>query len=381
MKKKSYITCVLFFLVIAFFSLGTLFSPKEEFNEIENRWLAKKPIKFNLSSYLDKSYTKSYENYINDNFIMRTKMVSMKYDVERFQGKSQINDVIKLNDQLIQRFYVDNYSITDNNTENLVKFSQKYPNLTINFMLAPTAQAIFTSEIPAAVNITSQKTYINYCFKRLTGSNITNINILGSVAEAKKDYIYFRTDHHWTSYGAYLGYTDMANKLNFTPLSLADFSIEYASNVFKGTLYSLTLDEGITPDVINYYYRGENQPKTKVKVFDGRDYKEYNSVFFREYLDKKDKYMTYLGGNFPLVEITSDVKSEKSLLLIKDSYANALVPFLIHHYSKITIIDPRFLNGGIENLTNPENYTDIIYVGNVMSFANEESLNGLTGKN
>lgn len=378
MKKISAsITIILFFSVILFFALGTMFKEKQSFNEVENRWLTQKAENLTLENYLDKSYSKGYENYLNDHLIFRTNLVQTKYNLERMQGKTVINDVIKLENQLVQRFYVDDYKITDENIDSLIKFANKYPKCNITTMIAPTVQSVFETQIPTPIKTTSQKNYINYCYERLEMQNITNVNVLSAISEARNDYIYYRTDHHWTSYGAYLGYVSLGNKMNFTPLSMSNFSIEYASNSFKGSLYSLTLDETITDDVVKFYYRNGRQPNIVMNVFDGYQNFEYNNLYFREFLDKKDKHLSYLGGNFPIINIKSDVETERTLLVIKDSYANSLIPFLANNYSEISIIDPRFLNGGIEKLTNPEEFTDIIYIGNVMSFATESSLKGL----
>lgn len=104
---------------------------------------------------------------------------------------------------------------------------------------------------------------------------------------------------------------------------------------FQGTLYSKTLYNGIEPDTIDLYHLSTNDPSVTVTVKSGSKQTEYSSIFFRDYLDKKDKYCTYMGQNEPFVSVKTKAGNGKKLLIVKDSYAHSMIQFYMHHYSEI----------------------------------------------
>lgn len=367
-SNKINLTIIIFSLIILFFSLGTLFSPKKEFNETENKLLAVKDKSF-ISNFIDKDGAKTYDRYINDHLIARTSLAAAKYEVLRDAGIKEINGVVKIHDKLIELFRVDDYSITNKNLEQIIRLSQLNENKSIYFMLSPTSQVNFSSEIPIYLNPSSQKQYIKYCYDYVGDYNISAIDILSEITSAKNEYVYYRTDNRWTSYGAYLAYSALGSRMNFSPLGLSNFSIENATYTFKGNLYSKTLDKSITADTMKYYYTNSSQPTTTVKVYNDKGMKEYNDIFLRKYLDEKDKYKSFAGENSYKVEIQTDIDSNKSLLIIKDSYADSMLQFFIHHYKYITVIDPFKTDFKIEDMVSIIKYNDIIYIGNVLDFS------------
>lgn len=236
-------------------------------------------------------------------------------------------------------------------------------------MLAPTAQELFSSEIPAYAGYLSEKSFIDECYKKMSG--ISTVDCLSFLSGHKNDYVFYRTDHHWTSLGAYYAYCAAAKTLGYSSYGLDSFNIETASSSFRGTLYSKTLDNSITPDSIDYYMLASGEPKVKMTVFDGRNETAYDSMYVRSYLDVKDKYSSFTGSNSPLVTIETDVDNGKNLLLIKDSYAHSLVPFLSKHYSKITMVDMRYINTDLNNLIDLSEYQQAMFMFNVVSFSSD----------
>ncbi len=153
------------------------------------------------------------------------------------------------------------------------------------------------------------------------------------------------------------------------------FNIEAAINDFRGTLYSKTLDDSVTPDTIDYYVLADGEPNVKLTSINGADVKKYDSLYVREYLDVKDKYSGFTGPNVPIVTIETDVDTDKTLLIIKDSYAHSLVPFLSKHYKKITMVDMRYINTDLNRFVKLDDYSQVLFMFNVISFAED---NGLT---
>ena len=227
--------------------------------------------------------------------------------------------------------------------------------------------------MPSYGGYLSEKAFIEGCYGKT--ENLTPIDCLSFLSGHRDEYIYYRTDHHWTSLGAYYAYAAAARQLGYNAYGLNAFNIETASSSFRGTLFSKTLDSTVTPDSIDYYHLASNEPTVKMTVFDGREQTEYDSLYVRDYLAVKDKYSSFTGSNSPLITIETDVDNGKSLLLIKDSYAHSLVPFLSKHYSKITMVDMRYINVGLDYFSiNVNDYSQVLISYNVISFAGDQNL-------
>ena len=284
-------------------------------------------------------------------------------------GKKEINGVYTLDDQLIQAFKEYDPDTVQKSIDAMNGFAANHPDMQVSLMLAPTAQELFSSEIPAYAGYLSEKNFIDECYKKMSG--ISTVDCLSFLSGHKNDYVFYRTDHHWTSLGAYYAYCAAAKTLGYSSYGLDSFNIETASSSFRGTLYSKTLDNSITPDSIDYYMLASGEPKVKMTVFDGRNETAYDSMYVRSYLDVKDKYSSFTGSNSPLVTIETDVDNGKNLLLIKDSYAHSLVPFLSKHYSKITMVDMRYINTDLNNLIDLSEYQQAMFMFNVVSFSSD----------
>ena len=384
-------------LMIALFTVVTLaipvttaVLPKQERSENENRSLADFPdivnhnkmdkaenlgdvvgaIKWDYITVRDEnSWMDDFENYFSDHLAGREEWVRVRNEIEMLAGKKEINGVYTLDDQLIQAFKEYDPDTVQKSIDAMNGFAANHPDMQVSLMLAPTAQELFSSEIPAYAGYLSEKSFIDECYKKMSG--ISTVDCLSFLSGHKNDYVFYRTDHHWTSLGAYYAYCAAAKTLGYSSYGLDRFNIETASSSFRGTLYSKTLDNSITPDSIDYYMLASGEPKVKMTVFDGRNETAYDSMYVRSYLDVKDKYSSFTGSNSPLVTIETDVDNGKNLLLIKDSYAHSLVPFLSKHYSKITMVDMRYINTDLNNLIDLSEYQQAMFMFNVVSFSSD----------
>ena len=139
--------------------------------------------------------------------------------------------------------------------------------------------------------------------------------------ETRDEYIFYRNDHHWTTLGAYYAYASTIKKMGFSPVLLNKYEIEHASSGFKGTLYSKSLYDRIKPDVLDFYNYSNGAKVTSVLINNGIDETENSAIFFRDFLNKKDKYSAFLGTNQPVISIKTNADNNNKLLVIKDSYA------------------------------------------------------------
>lgn len=357
-------------LIISFcFCIGivlvlSLIIPNVEFSNNENRYLQKLPT-FTFANLYNGSYTKDFESYISDNVAFRDEFVSLKTLTEISIGKKD-NTRVYFGEN--SRLFEINKDIDQNNINKNIsdinKFSNtlkdKY-NINVQIMIAPTASLIYREMLPKYAKVNDEEKYITYIYDKI---NYTYINVVDSLKQNKNKDIYFRLDHHWTQNGAYLAYEEW-KKINKIDTNI-QYDIQKMSNEFYGTLYSKANNYFLKPDDIEIYI---NQ-KAKYNVIYDKD-KKTNNVYEMSNLFKKDKYTVFLDGNHSIVEINTDVDNNKHLLVIKDSYAHSLIPLLSNHYSKITVLDLRYINNISEYINNSD-YTDCMFIYNIYNFSSKD---------
>lgn len=353
--------------------------PAKPFSETENRYLQEFP-EISFDTITDKSFMEDFQEYFSDRFILREEWIGLKNNVDRLLGQKEIKGIFTEDGRMMEAWKSYDSASVEKNLAAMQSFSEKYKDVNMYFMLAPNAQEIYSDTLPANCGAASQKAFIKMCYDNTP--SITSIDVYSSLYSSREDYIYYRTDHHWTSLGAYLAYNAASPIMRFTPYTIDKFNIEHASDSFRGTLYSKTLDNSITPDTIDYYTLAAGSPELKLTVYaDSNNAKEYDSLYFREYLNKKDKYSSFLGVNVPMLEINTKLPSENdngSLLVIKDSYAHSLIPFLVNNYSKITVIDLRYINGVLSDMgVNVDDYESVLFMYNVITFSQDTNLRKL----
>ena len=370
----------LFLAAMPILTLVFMSPEKMPFSENENRYLAAFP-KLSFGNYKNKSFMNGFDDWISDRFFGREDWIILKNKTDNALGKTEVNGVFVENNMMMQIWKDYDKELYNRNLKALNNFVEKHPDIPAYFMLAPNAQEVYGENVPKYAEIGSQKEFIDKFYSELKGFEGT-IDVLSPLVSRKDSYIYYRTDHHWTSYGAFTAYEAAAPVLGYTSYDYDDFTIEHANSEFRGTLFSKTLDFDITPDIIDYYTLTENEPDVKVSVFNkfGAEtnqtlYNEYDSMYFRDYLQVKDKYSSFLGQNSPIVIVENEnAKSDKSILLIKDSYAHSVVPFLSKEYKKVTMIDLRYINTDFQMMEKLDGYDQLLFLFNVITFSEDENI-------
>lgn len=373
-------------LIVIVIAVSDMLSPVRIFSENENRLLAQKP-EFSAESLFDGSYTADYETYLTDQFVMRDDWITLKTYAERAALKKDINGVyfgsggyllekkdssevdtelLKKNMDRLETF------ITDNAGNDSL--------LSVYAMLVPTSADILSDRLPAFATGYDQEELINTVADRV-GENF--INVRDVLKEHSSEYIYYRTDHHWTSLGAYYAYAQWAKACGFEPNPLGYFTRESVSLDFLGT-YASKLNLSTVPDKIDLY-----SSKTNYSVLynlgsdmTGRPLAAQNTLYNRDALNTKDKYTVFLRGNNAIVDITnSDKQSEgngRRLLLVKDSYAHSFAPFAAEHFERTVMVDLRYTNIPLSDIISDYGITDILFLYNTTNFSEEKTLLNLT---
>lgn len=368
----------LFASVWAGLILWNLITKPKVFSENENRYLADMP-KYTTAGLINGDYMNGIDDYINDQFVLRDQWVAMKVTLEKALLKQDINSVyFAKDDYLIEKHTINDVSdnTADKNRDYLVEFvkynSLKLGKEAVKVMLIPTASEILTDKLPPFARDTdyNQSAYLDKLSAAI-GSN-SFIDVRDTLKEHMTEYIYYRTDHHWTSLGAYYAYEKWANDMGFRPFSGEQFDLVLASDQFYGSLHS-KINYKIKPDSIYLYKLKEDMNYKLTYNLDVQT----DSLYDLDKLNGKDKYSVYMGGNNALVEIKTNNKNAGKLLVIKDSYAHSFVPFAVNHYETSYMVDLRYYNGSINDLINDNGITDILILYNVMDFVKDSNISKL----
>ncbi|MCL2072024.1 MAG: DHHW family protein [Oscillospiraceae bacterium] len=383
---------VLFTALIIGLPAATFMFMPPLFSENENRYLATFSAP-DFSGYLrnffnktpnnikGKQFMNGFDSWFADRFVLREDWIILQNELEMLQGKTEINGVFVVGDRMIQSWreeaeLIQNVDLTLRAVDGFAKRMGDIYGAESHIMLVPTAAEIYKELLPPNSQPGNQDALIRYCYDNL--AHLTSIGVMTYLSENSDRYIYYRTDHHWTTHGSYLGYFAAAQKLGITPHDFGRFNVEHASSDFRGTLFSKTLNFRVTPDIIQFFsLASDNDRELLLRVNNGAEIIERDSLYFREFLDKKDKYAAFMGLNSPIMEVITDAPTQKSLLIFKDSFAHSMIPFLASHYSHITVLDMRYINTDIAELVELQNYSQILFVYSVDNFAEDRNLRKL----
>lgn len=373
MKNKEFI--VLFMICWVAIIGFNMVQPNQVFSEQENRYLAQMPT-FSMSDFVSGKYMQQVDTYIDDQFVQRNQWVSFKVSMERLLQKQEVNGVIFGEDDYLfekhEQSKVDT-QLAIKNLSVLNEFVNKYQSTqNIKVALVPTASHILVDKRSdlSLSNSYNQTEYLDDAFKQLGSDHW--VDLRSSLSQHANESIYFRSDHHWSTLGAYYGYQSWITSLYETAHPLDDYDIELFSDTFYGTLHS-KVNTTMKPDTLELFHLKEQKPINVTINYDTTS----DSLYDRGFIDKKDKYAVFLGGNHAMVEIKTTNQNNKNLLVVKDSFANAMIPFMVDHFENIYVVDLRYYNGSIEILMEDYDITDSLLLYNVMGFVEDTNISKL----
>ena len=402
-KKQKIINCIPEFMAVAVlfvFTVLFIVLPKRGFSDNENRVLSSCPVP-SLESIFDRSFMDSFEDYISDQFPMRDELLSFSVRTSRLEGKKLINDVIYAGEGQDDIRLIDSYKKpvnADKFIDAVSRLRDGVINADITVMIVPTAYWLYEDKMPktfAADDRPLQKDTLEYMCKGISalsdGSGAsTEVRIVediyGSLKEGRDSGLnmFYRTDHHWTMQGAYRGYLALAPYLELPVNDRILSGMREVTDSFYGTTWSKVVDYGVTPDRIEVYESPEWKNSVTVTYEDTGE--SYDSPYNMDYLNKKDKYSMFLNNQHSLITIDNpgadlrrtDGKEHNALVVIKDSYANCLVPLLIDQYETIWVFDPRYYRGSITEWINEHTEVkDVLVLYNLSTMDNDRGLGAI----
>ncbi len=371
-RKVNFVFIIVFVLFLTFMGASYFFLEDQTFSVNENRVLQTLP-DFSFEHLLDGSYISDIESYINDQGLFRDQFMELKTSFLLLLGNKDINQVyIGKDGYLLQKVLSSDFHYEQfyKNIEFIHSFASN-SQIPVSLMLVPSSYSILKDKLPEYALPINEVDLILEMKEKY--QDLSFIDVFSHLEEHQDETIYYKTDHHWTTLGAYYAYQAWQEEKGIE-VSMNSYQIKKVSSSFKGTLYSKVLNPNSAVDQIQLFYPKKEIPYTVMYNFNQR---ESTSVYDYDKLDVKDQYQVFLGGNYPEITIHTNSDNDRSILLFKDSFANSFLPFLIHDYENIYVVDLRYFNQDVSSYIEEREIDEILFLYNVTNLADDTSLKKL----
>lgn len=385
-KKTSSLLHYPVLVVFSLFFIGLfaldLVTPDRSYSELENTTLSQRPALTQFTAKGLNNYFTAYTKYVKDQVAGRDAWISLQSVVETTLLQKQQNGGILLGKE--HMMFPRTYGLLSSeertlpkNTAALTSLCQHYPGK-VNVLLAPAASDIYKENVPANAPLLDEDGYLDQLSAAVQAAGGSFVDVRQTLTAHKSEYIYYRTDHHWTSLGAYYAYSQLCQILGLTPFDTAAHTALTADN-FYGTHYAKARTWNAVPDVITYYDLDNTLTVWNVTAAGQPTEGQTTGLYDTDKLSVYDKYAMFLHGNNGLSRVQGNGSGR--ILVIKDSYANCFVPYLTANYADIDVVDFRNYNYGLDKLIADNGYDQILVLYNFDSFKSDPYLYraGVTG--
>lgn len=354
-------------LIVTAFCVLNLVIPDSDKSAVENRSLQKYP-SLSASSLKDGEFFSELNSWYSDQFLGRDQFMQLKYAVNKLTGTKQINDVFLGKGALIEDVSEVNTEQKERNIAAINTFctSSGVPSY---FLLAPNAVSVQKDKLPAFATVKDQNQQIDDYYAKLDPS-IQKVDVRKTLEKHKEEYLYYKTDHHWTSLAAFYSFQDLASMMGLGEVSKDNYNIYPVTTSFEGTLAG-KVGSVLLKDQIDIYVPKDND---EYIMSDLTNATTSRSIYSSKALETRDQYTVFLGGNSGRITLEMNNNSDRHLLLIKDSYANTMIQFLIPYFRTIDIIDPRYYYEDVSNLLETQLITDVLFLYNSNTLMQDTSM-------
>lgn len=351
-----------FCLLLAVSALIGLLMPDRYYSEREKRTLTQKP-KFTVANFISGEFSDELEKYLTDQVPLRDGCVTMKTYMELAIGKRESVGVYICKDKyLMDKFTSYSKKQLVANAAALVDLQEKLAaeGISMNTILVPMAAQVLTDKLPAYAPVADYAAILQV----LTDAGVDTTDVLSALVAHSSENIYYRTDHHWTSLGAYYAYCAWRG---IEP-NVDEWTQEVLCDDFYGTTWNKVPLPTVPAEEITAWYKHINRSVS----YNNGQY-ETDSIYERKYLSGSDQYAVFLNSNQAQTVIEGSGKSGK-LLLIKDSYGNTFSQFPVEDYAEVHVLDLRFFKGDVTEYAKENGITDTLVLYGTQSFVKDTRL-------
>lgn len=363
-KITDILTCTLFLGFLFTMLVLFLVMPDSDFSEKEKRYLAATP-ELSWGTVASGEYGEEVETYLADQMPGRDFFVGLNAYYDLLSGRQTTKDVLLADgDRIVEAPVKWDAAAAQRNMEKINAFAETIAQ-PVDLMIVPSAGFAYEDRI-RGLKAPYNDTQIIRDIYAMAGEQVSGLDLIPAFSGVKD--LYYRTDHHWTSAGAYAAYKAYMEQKGRAYPAADDFTVE-SHGGFYGSTYSRSGLWLTKPEPVELW-----KTDTAFSVTNGENPEPHQGLFYEERLEELDKYTVYLDGNHSLVTVQNpDAVGKGKLLVIRDSYANCLGTFLAHSYETVTLVDLRYYKKPVSELVAAENYDDVLVcysIGNFMTDAN-----------
>ena len=373
-KIGKYIPAVVFLIFIYGMALWFLFSPKTDYSSSEKRYLQKFP-DANVEKVLSGDFGSEFETFFADQFPQRNTWVGLNAYTTLAEGNNGASGVYNCKNGYLINKPVSTDNNLDKNVGAVVDFAKKIDAPT-TVMLVPSTGYIADDVLPTFHDKYNDDEDISKISSTLSKDKIGFVDLRERFKSEYKNgsQLYYKTDHHWTTKGAYTGYQELCKALGITPIDDSTLKKDSYPD-FYGTTYSSSGFWLTPPDNIEIWSNPKNSDKNiSVKITEGANVKTSGSMYFTDHLKEDDKYPVFIDGNHALTEITNTNAKNGTILLIKDSFSHSLAPFLAENYSKVVLVDLRYYKESVSQLVSTYNPEQVVVLYGIDNLATDTDI-------
>lgn len=370
----KFLPTFVFLIFISALGIWFIFSPKLEYSSAEKRYLQKFP-EVSLESVSSGEFGTEFESYFADHFPKRELWVGMNAYYNFGLGNNGANGVYNCGDDYLVNKPVSTENNISKNSDAIIDFKNTI-DTPVTVMFAPSTGYVCDDVLPKFHDTYNDDVYFEDVSEKFAESDISFVDLRQSFKDEYKNgsQLYYKTDHHWTTLGAYTAYTELCKQLGITPASKDKFEVETYDD-FYGTTYSTSGFWLTPPDEIEVWNNPANADKNiRVEITEGTNTEEYTSMYFYDHLEEDDKYPVFVDGNHALTEITNTNATGGTIVMIKDSFAHSLVPFLAENYSKVVLVDMRYYKNSVSEIIAQENPEQVVVMYGIDNIATDTDI-------
>ena len=361
-RIREYPIIILFFAVCVCMLAGYIVLPQKDFSDMENRYLQKRP-EVTMAGLLDGSFMDSFETYTNEQIPLRNMFVKAKAVCVWLTGSSENDGIAKGADSYL---FDKVPAVSDKMHKNIISIANfaKNSDRDVYVAIAPTSTWINANRLPAGMPVLDELSCANELTLALKDiPNAHLIYLYDALAPHGDEQLYYRTDHHWTTKGAGYAYEKIAQSMSLEAKDITEYE-KHTVDDFRGTHYAKYKGILVEPDEIDYY----DVPIKELEL----EKQRVDNLIDEAKLSGYDKYAAFMYGNDGKYIVRADKGAGRDLIILKDSYANCLIPYLVMNYDTVTAIDLRYFGGKVSDVLSENPDADILLLYN-WTFMNEDN--------
>lgn len=367
----QYIISIVFIVFIFGMAVLFLLLPKAKYSSNEKRYLADAP-QVSMQNLASGQLTKDMEGYLTDHIPFREFYVGANAYYNLYTGRNGSNGVYSGSDGYLINDPVER----ENNIERNIKVFADFVNennIDTTLMIVPSTGYVMDSKLPLL-----HKNYLDdslfAVINNTRGSmKLADLRESFKKAAAQGTQLYYKTDHHWTSKGAFLAYNEYCMAKGLQATTQGEYYIEIYDK-FYGTTYS-TSALWLNPSENIELWQSVRLGDVSVEITEDTSTTSSNSMFYKKHLTEDDKYPVFLDGNHALTRIkNSNAPQDKKLLVIKDSYAHCMVPFLTDNYGEILMVDLRYYKDKVSDFIKNEGFNEALILYGLDNLATDTNV-------